>query len=113
MRHYLDRLAPPPPPSAPQQLSPSSTEKMNASLLISNNVHEDPVKRKLFGSFKGFSLKPLPMTKPNNMGASNATYVHPIAKAENINEQKTDCIRFNALYTWQTTTKSTTKTIKI
>lgn len=60
---------------------------MNATLLKSNNVQEDPVKRELFGSFKGFSLKPLPMTKPNIMGASNVAYVHPVAKAESINEQ--------------------------
>lgn len=44
------------------------------------------MKRELFGSFKGFSLKPLPMSKPNIMGAANVAYVHPVAKAESINE---------------------------
>lgn len=89
VRHYPDRPAPPAPPSVPQQLSPSSTDDMNATLLKSNNVNGEPVnlKRELFGSFKGFSLKPLPMTKPNIMGAANVAYVHPVAKAESINEQ--------------------------
>lgn len=87
MRHYPDRPAPPPPPDGASQLSPSSTDDMNATLLKSNNIQEDPVKRELFGNFKGFSLKPLPMTKPNIMGASNVAYVHPVAKAESTNEQ--------------------------
>lgn len=55
---------------------------MNATLLKSSNAQDDPVKRELFGSFKGFSLKPLPMSKPNIMGAANVAYVHPVAKAE-------------------------------
>lgn len=59
---------------------------MNATLLKANNGQEDPVKRELFGSFKGFSLKPLPMSKPNIMGAANVAYVHPVAKAASINE---------------------------
>lgn len=60
---------------------------MNATLLkVANNVQEDPVKRELFGSFKGFSLKPLPMSKPNIMGAANVAYVHPVAKAGSVNE---------------------------
>lgn len=83
VRHYPDRPAPPPPSSGPQQLSPSSTDDMNATLLKANNGQEDPVKRELFGSFKGFSLKPLPMSKPNIMGAANVAYVHPVAKSIN------------------------------
>lgn len=88
VRHHPDRPAPPP-PSAPSsnQLSPSSTDDMNATLLKANEANEDPVKRELFGNFKGFSLKPLPMTKPNILGASNVAYVHPVAKAETVNEQ--------------------------
>lgn len=87
VRHYPDRPTPPAPPSGPQ-LSPSSTDDMNATLLKSNNAQEDVnLKRELFGNFKGFSLKPLPMTKPNIMGASNVAYVHPVAKAESVNEQ--------------------------
>lgn len=68
-------------------LSPSSTDDMNATLLKSNDGNDDTVKRELFGSFKGFSLKPLPMTKPNIIGASNVAYVQPVAKTETINEQ--------------------------
>lgn len=60
---------------------------MNATLLKSNDGNDDSVKRELFGSFKGFSLKPLPMTKPNIIGASNVAYVHPVAKTETNNEQ--------------------------
>lgn len=88
VRHHPDRPAPPP-PSAPSsnQLSPSSTDDMNATLLKANEANEDPIKRELFGSFKGFSLKPLPMTKPNIIGGSNVAYVHPVAKTETANEQ--------------------------
>lgn len=88
VRHHPDRPAPPP-PSAPSsnQLSPSSTDDMNATLLKANEANEDPIKRELFGNFKGFSLKPLPMSKPNILGASNVAYVHPVAKAESVNEQ--------------------------
>lgn len=68
-------------------LSPSSTDDMNATLLKSNDGNDESVKRELFGSFKGFSLKPLPMTKPNIIGASNVAYVQPVAKTETINEQ--------------------------
>lgn len=86
VRHYPDR-PPPPPPSAPlSQLSPSSTDDMNATLLKSSNSSEDPIKRELFGNFKGFSLKPLPMTKPSIVGASNVAYVHPVAKTESTSE---------------------------
>lgn len=60
---------------------------MNATLLKSNNAQEDPIKRELFGNFKGFSLKPLPMTKPSIVGASNVAYVHPVAKSETVNDQ--------------------------
>lgn len=70
------------------QLSPSSTDDMNATLLKSNEAtNEDPIKRDLFGNFKGFSLKPLPMTKPSIVGASNVAYVHPVAKSDASNEQ--------------------------
>lgn len=88
VRHHPDRPAPPP-PSAPSSnhLSPSSTDDTNATLLKANEANEDPIKRELFGNFKGFSLKPLPMTKPNIIGASNVAYVHPVAKSETINEQ--------------------------
>lgn len=58
---------------------------MNATLLKSSNNSEEPMKRELFGSFKGFSLKPLPMTKPSIVGASNVAYVHPVAKTESAN----------------------------
>lgn len=86
VRHYPDRPAPPPP--SLNQLSPSSTDDMNATLLKSNEAStEDPIKRDLFGNFKGFSLKPLPMTKPSIVGASNVAYVHPVAKADTSNEQ--------------------------
>lgn len=86
VRHYPER-PPPPPPSAPMtQLSPSSTDDMNATLLKASNGPEDPIKRELFGNFKGFSLKPLPMTKPSIVGASNVAYVHPVAKTDANND---------------------------
>lgn len=87
VRHYPDRPAPPPPPTSAPALSPSSTDDMNATLLKSNDSNDDSVKRELFGSFKGFSLKPLPMTKPNIIGAANVAYVHPVAKTETNTEQ--------------------------
>ncbi|XP_031634876.1 disintegrin and metalloproteinase domain-containing protein 19 [Contarinia nasturtii] len=96
VHHYPDRPAPPPPPpNAPSsnQLSPSSTDDMSATLLKANEANEDPIKRELFGNFKGFSLKPLPMSKPNIVGASNVAYVHPVAKAETTSEQ---CIPMRA-----------------
>lgn len=86
VRHFPDRPAPPPPSASLSQLSPSSTDDMNATLLKSNNCNDDSIKRELFGSFKGFSLKPLPMTKPSIVGALNVAYVHPVAKAESNNE---------------------------
>lgn len=60
---------------------------MNATLLKTNDTGDETIKRELFGNFKGFSLKPLPMSKPNIVGASNVAYVHPVAKAEISNEQ--------------------------
>lgn len=90
MRPNIDRSAPPPPPSsgtAPlTQLSPSSTDDMNATLLKSNEANEDHIKRELFGNFKGFSLKPLPMSKPNIVGAANVAFVHPVAKKVDSND---------------------------
>lgn len=86
VRHYPDRPAPPPP--SMNHLSPSGTDDMNATLLKSNEAtNEDPIKRDLFGNFKGFSLKPLPMSKPNIVGASNVAFVHPVAKTDALNEQ--------------------------
>lgn len=59
---------------------------MNATLLKPNN--QETMKRELFGNFKGFSLKPLPMSKPNIFGAANVAYVHPVvAKTETVSEQ--------------------------
>lgn len=81
MRHQSDRGPLPPAPQPPSsQLSPSSTDDMNATLLKSSENNENILKRELFGSFKGFSLKPLPMSKPNILGASNVAYVHPVSK---------------------------------
>lgn len=69
----------PSPPPPPQQLSPSNTDDMNATLLKPGGTH-NVIKKELFGNFKGFSLKPLPMSKPSIVGASNVAYVHPVAK---------------------------------
>lgn len=80
MRHYPDRSAPQPPSAPPGQLSPSNTDDMNATLLKTNQANGETLKRELFGNFKGFSLKPLPMTKPNIAPAANVAYVHPVAK---------------------------------
>lgn len=84
-----DRPAPPAPPSAPlTQISPSSTDDMSATLLKTNESSDEPIK--MFGNFKGFSLKPLPMSKPNIAGASNVAYVHPVTKRSDTNESKND-----------------------
>lgn len=93
VHHYPDRPAPPPPPHAPSSnhLSPS-TDDMSATLLKANEANEDQIKRELFGNFKGFSLKPLPMSKPNIIGA-NVAYVHPVAKTETTSDQ---CIPIRA-----------------
>lgn len=80
MRHYPDRSGPQPPSSAPGQISSSNTDDMNATLLKANKANGETLKRELFGNFKGFSLKPLPMTKPNIAPAANVAYVHPVAK---------------------------------
>lgn len=80
MRHYPDRSAPHPPSAPPGQLSQSNTDDMNATLLKTNKANGETLKRELFGNFKGFSLKPLPMTKPNIAPAANVAYVHPVAK---------------------------------
>lgn len=63
----------------PLQLSSSNTDDMNATLLKTpqNNV----LKKELFGNFNGFSLRPLPMSKPSIVGASNVAYVHPVTKS--------------------------------
>lgn len=58
--------------------APSSTDDMNTSLL--NVQNDEELKKNLFGHFKGFTLKPLPMSKPNIMGASNVAFVHPVSK---------------------------------
>lgn len=97
MRHYPDRPAPQPPSSTPStQLSPSSTDDMNATLLKANGGRNgEPMKRELFGNFKGFSLKPLPMSKPNIAAASNVAYVHPVTKKPD--ETKTEhCVPIRA-----------------
>lgn len=67
-------------PPPPQQLSPSNTDDMNATLLKPPGTQQNVIKKELFGNFKGFSLKPLPMSKPSIVGASNVAYVHPVAK---------------------------------
>lgn len=69
-------------PSQPPlpQLSPSTTDDMNATLLKPPGARDNVLKKELFGSFKGFSLRPLPMSKPSIVGASNVAYVHPVAK---------------------------------
>lgn len=92
VRHYPNRPPQPPAPSTAHltQLSPSSTDDMNATLLKSNDNSQNPIKRELFGSFKGFSLKPLPMSKPNITGASNVAYVHPVAKKPDTIEIKNE-----------------------
>lgn len=77
MRHYPDRSAPHPPSAPPLT---SNTDDMNATLLKTNKANGETLKRELFGNFKGFSLKPLPMTKPNIAPAANVAYVHPVAK---------------------------------
>lgn len=64
---------------------------MNATLLKSNEANDEQIKRELFGNFKGFSLKPLPMTKPSIVGASNVAYVHPVAKTELPDESNKPC----------------------
>lgn len=53
---------------------------MNATLLKPPGTQQNVIKKELFGNFKGFSLKPLPMSKPSIVGASNVAYVHPVAK---------------------------------
>lgn len=52
---------------------------MNATLLKPPGTH-NVIKKEVFGKFNGFSLKPLPMSKPSIVGASNVAYVHPVAK---------------------------------
>lgn len=75
-------------------MSPSSTEDMNATLLkTSNSNNDEMLKKDLFGNFKGFSLKPLPMSKPNIAGASNVAYVHPVTKnIETVPETDMNCM---------------------
>lgn len=80
VRHYPDRSAPQPPSAPSGQLSPSNTDDMNATLLKTNKANGETLKRELFGNFNGFSLKPMPMTKPNIAAAANVAYVHPGAK---------------------------------
>lgn len=69
---------PPPPPPAVKPSAPPSDE-LNTSLLNGQNG-ENPTGKNMFGQFKGFTLKPLPMSKPNIVGASNVAYVHPVSK---------------------------------
>lgn len=92
VRHYPDRPAPPPPPPfSNQQLSPSSTDDMNATLLKSAEANDEQTKRELFGNFKGFSLKPLPMTKPSIAVAPNVAYVQPVSKTDLRDEPNMPC----------------------
>lgn len=99
VRQHPDRPAPAPPSTGPlTQLSPSSTDDMNATLLKSNgSTTKEAFKRELFGNFKGFSLKPLPMSKPNIAAASNVAYVHPVTKKSETTETKTEhCVPIRA-----------------
>lgn len=72
-----------PPPSPPNANSTTTNiDETNASLLkVPKNDEDDILKQTMFGHFKGFSLKPLPMSKPNIVGASNVAYVTPVAKS--------------------------------
>lgn len=79
-RHHPGNGHLPTAPPPPQQLSPSSTDDMNATLLKPQGTRDNVLKKEIFGNFKGFSLKPLPMSKPSIVGASNVAYVHPVTK---------------------------------
>lgn len=79
MRHYPSRPPPPAPSSGHSaQRAPAATD--DAATLLKANEAQNTIKRELFGNFKGFSLKPLPMSKPNIAAASNVAYVHPVSK---------------------------------
>lgn len=81
-RHDTERGNPPSSFTHTRQLSPSSTDDMNATLLKTSNHPPDnnTLKNDIFGNFKGFSLKPLPMSKPSIANGANVAYVHPVAK---------------------------------
>lgn len=72
--------------------TPSSTDDMNSALLRANesNTTEPTtlLNNNMFGHFKGFSLKPLPISRTPNVGASNVALVHPVAKTQ-IEDQTT------------------------
>ncbi|KAG5679982.1 hypothetical protein PVAND_009517 [Polypedilum vanderplanki] len=59
--------------------SPNSPDDMNSSLLRPSSDIEN---NHLFGKFKGFTLKPLPDSKPNN-NSPKVAYVQPVSKASN------------------------------
>lgn len=95
-RNTNDRPERPPPPGPPHAKPAAPTaDELNTSLLTVSNGGNDTLNKNMFGQFKGFSLKPLPMSKPSIVGAANVAYVHPVSKLID-NEAATEHIPIRA-----------------
>ncbi|XP_037026148.1 disintegrin and metalloproteinase domain-containing protein 12 isoform X2 [Bradysia coprophila] len=69
-------------PAAGKTSTPSSTDDMNSSLLKSGeNVDSNGVNNNIpYGRFKGYTLKPLPISRTPQINAPNVAFVHPVSK---------------------------------
>lgn len=117
VRHYPSR-PPPPAPSSGHSAQRAQATTDDAATLLKANATRDTMKRELFGNFKGFSLKPLPMSKPNIAAASNVAYVQPVSKSpETTSTQSSQCLPSRAAplppSTLPTTHKASTVTAKL
>lgn len=75
-------------PAVGKTSTPSSTDDMNSSLLKSGeNVDSNGVNNNIpYGRFKGYTLKPLPISRTPQINAPNVAFVHPVSKmSENTN----------------------------
>lgn len=68
-------------PTAGKTSTPSSTDDMNSSLLKSGEVDSNGVNNNIpYGRFKGYTLKPLPISRTPQINAPNVAFVHPVSK---------------------------------